>query len=182
MTRGTSSPSLDGKSTKFFVGGSTPYSHGLWWKRLGDGESGSRNLVLDIYYYLKTPSASGGLEFNANQSVGGKRYQFSVQCSYILKIWQVWDTYNGRWSKTAAPCTLAPAYKWQHVVFEFQRTSENKARFISINVDGKKMYIDKRFSPKGTSATSLGIHFQLNGNKYQTDYSAWVDKLKLTTF
>jgi hypothetical protein len=34
MTQNQSSPSLDDNSTKFAIGGTTPFSHGLWWKRL----------------------------------------------------------------------------------------------------------------------------------------------------
>src|SRR5882757_8762108 len=35
MAQFQTTPSLDGSSTEFFVGGSTPYGAALWWKQLG---------------------------------------------------------------------------------------------------------------------------------------------------
>ena len=179
MTQNQFSPSLDGNSTKFAItGGSVGFSHGLWWKRLGNGTA-TTHAVLDLYNYLKNPSASWGLEYNANQTVNYRRYQWSTQCSYGMGIWRVWDTYNGHWVDTSVPCKRPAAYTWQHIVWEFARSS-GKAVFVSVTVNGQKYYVNKSFSSKSSStANSLGVHFQLNGNQDETPYAAWVDKLTL---
>src|SRR5437588_4491528 len=47
MTQRISSPSLDGNSAKFWLGGKTPYSDVIWWKDLG-GKQAS-NFSYDLY-------------------------------------------------------------------------------------------------------------------------------------
>jgi hypothetical protein len=176
MKRPISSPSLDGASAKFSIGGTVPFSHGLWWRRMSSDGTASR-FVLDMYYYMKNPSSSQGLEFAANQSMGGKWYKFSTQCSFARKIWRVWDSANRKWVSTSLACNRPAAYKWNHVTFEYAR-QDGKAKFVSITVNGKKTYLNKGFWPRSNHAgTSTGIHFQLNGNSTQTDYSVWADRL-----
>src|SRR5262245_61604823 len=55
MLRGQSSPSLDGQSTKFSLGGTIPWSHALYYKRLSNNSTAT-NFIYDVYYYMKTPS------------------------------------------------------------------------------------------------------------------------------
>src|ERR671923_1998617 len=65
MLRGQSSPSLDGKSTKFFLGGTTPWSHALYYKRLSSNSTAT-HFIYDVYYYMKTPGNSSGMEFSVS--------------------------------------------------------------------------------------------------------------------
>src|SRR5437899_2888630 len=53
---GVSSPSMDGASRQFSIGGSRAYANALWWKQLG-ANAGASHFVYDLYYYIKTPSA-----------------------------------------------------------------------------------------------------------------------------
>jgi len=178
MTQNISSPSLDGDATRFWIGGSTPFSHGLWWRRMSSNTSVS-HFIFDMYYYMKDPGASQGLEFAANQSKDNKWYKFSTQCSFGSAKWRVWDSANSHWVDTGITCSRPTAYKWNHVVFEYSR-SDGKANFISISINGVKHYVNKSFYPQSkTSSGSVGIHFQLDGNSVQTDYSVWTDKIKL---
>jgi hypothetical protein len=178
MKQGVSSPSLDGKSAQFFVGGTTPFSHGLWWRRMSSDSTATR-FTLDMYYYMPNPGASQGLEFAANQASGGKWYKFSTQCSFAGSRWRVWDTLNSKWVDTGIACTRPPAYTWQHVTFEYARTG-GQAKFLSITVNGKTFYVNKGFSPKSLSGSgSVGVHFQLDGNRTQDDYTVWMDKMSL---
>src|SRR3954463_5275931 len=59
-----SSPSKDGSSMKIFLGGSTPFSHSLLWRRMGSSTSAT-HFILDMNYYIDNPSNSQGLEFAA---------------------------------------------------------------------------------------------------------------------
>lgn len=182
MQQGISSPSLDGKSVQFNVGGSSPYGAALWWKQLG-GNSSVSNFVYDVYFYLKNPSASQALEFDLNQSQNGKKWIFGTQCDYKdHKDWDVWDSYNHAWIKTGIPCTAPQAYTWNHLVLEFQRTSDGKAKFIAVTLNGTKSYINKTFSPQGSSAYELNVAFQMDMNGSATDYSTWLDKVKLSAW
>src|SRR3954462_13871598 len=64
MKQNVSSPSLDGRSTQFFLGGSTAYSDAMWTKKLPISSTPLHHFVFDTYYYLKNPAAVQGLEFN----------------------------------------------------------------------------------------------------------------------
>src|SRR4051794_8165275 len=50
---GVSSPSMDGASRRFNIGGSTKYANALWWKQLG-ANAGASHFVYNLYYYTKT--------------------------------------------------------------------------------------------------------------------------------
>lgn len=180
MKQGVTSPSLDGKSAQFFLGGSTPYSNALWWKQLGANNSAS-HFVYDLYFYLKNPSAAQALEFDVNQSRYGKKFIFGTECDIKgTHRWRVYDPYNRRWRTTSITCSLPQAYKWHHLVLEFHRTSGGKTGFISVTINGRKHYINRSYSPRSSSAKEVNVAFQMDGNKYQTDYSVWLDKIKLT--
>ncbi len=176
ITQHQSSPSLDGSSTKVFLGGTTPFSHALMWRRMGSASSAT-HFVLDMYYTIGNPSASQGLEFNANQALSSAWYKFSTQCNLAGGTWRVWDSKNGGWVNTGIACTRPPANTWQHVILEYQR-SGGKAVFVAITLNGKKSYVNKSFYPQAKSGDgSVGIHFQVDGNSTQTDYTTWIDKI-----
>jgi hypothetical protein len=179
MTINQASPSMDGKSAVFFLGGTTPYSAALWWKQLG-GNSSVRNFVYDLYFYVKDPNASQALEFDVNQSLNGQKFIFGTQCDYKdHKDWDVWDTAGHAWIKTGIPCVTPQAYTWNHLVLEFQRTTGNKASFIAITLNGKKNYVNRSYYPQSANAYELNAAFQMDGNGSMTDYSVWLDKVRL---
>src|SRR5437899_3222479 len=83
MKQHVSSPSLDGSSTQFFLGGSTPYSDAIWWKKLPlstSTTSGLKHFIYDTYFYYKNASAVQGLEFNVTQYFYGKAFVYGIQC------------------------------------------------------------------------------------------------------
>ena len=182
MTQGRSSPSLDGNSTEFWLGGSTPYAAALWWKQLG-ANNGASNFVYDLYFYVKNPSAPQALEFDLNQSANGKKWIFGTQCDYKgHKDWDVWDTANHVWVKTGIACTPPVAYTWNHLVLQFQRTSNGMAKFVSVTLNGKTSYINRSYWPQGSGVQELNVAFQTDGNSSATNYSVWVDKIKMSAW
>jgi hypothetical protein len=62
--------------------------------------------------------------------------------------------------------------------FGWEITS-NKTHFISVTVDGVKHYVNQYHTPKPSSTPKLTVAFQMDGNKYMTNYT-WLDKVKLT--
>ncbi|HSE48102.1 MAG TPA: hypothetical protein VLA96_02730 [Terriglobales bacterium] len=177
---GVKSPSRDGNSRRFFLGGSTPYSNALWWKQLGPN-SGVRSFKYDLYYYIKNPSAAQALEFDVNQSVNGKKYIFGTECDFKgTKTWHVYDPYNRAWKTTSIACNVPKAYTWHHVVLEFKRRDDGKTGFLSVTINGSKHYFNRSYAPRSTSAREINVAFQMDGNKYQTDYTVWLDSVKLS--
>jgi hypothetical protein len=180
MLRGQGSPSLDGASTKFFLGGATPWSHALYYKRLSSNSTAT-NFIYDVYYYMKAPSASSGMEFSVSQRVGYKWYRVDTQCSFLNGNWRLWNNSSGHWYDTSVPCRRPAAYTWRHLIIEGKRAN-GKVVFVSITDAGKKYYLNKSFYPlsMSSSSSSVTMHFQLNGDRNQTDYSVWGDKFKVT--
>jgi hypothetical protein len=188
MTQGQSSPSLDGNSTRFWLGGSTPYSNALWWKQLvsesqADKNRSLKHFVYDAYFYLENPGAAQSLEWDANQFIDGKSYIMGTQCSYrSAGTWDVWDNIGERWISTGIACPPLQAYKWHHVEVEFERTWDNKLRYVSVSMNGMKHYLNRYYSPRSTSWSGITVNYQMDGNYKQEDYSTWVDKLTLRTW
>jgi len=188
------SPTMDGKSRQFHLGGSTPYSNALWAHRaVTDGSKvrAAKHFVYDTYVYYKNTRAAQGFEFNISQYYDGKAYVYGVQCDVRDSgVWEIsvpndyskpLTMTNMRWKSTGIPCPPLPTYKWNHVVIESERTWDNKVKFISITFNGVKKYINVAVSRRIAPSDWLGIniHFQINGNYQQEDYDVWMDKWAL---
>ncbi len=177
MTRFITSPSLGTKSTRYSIGGSKPYAAALWWKQLG-AKPNARNFVYDLYFYLKNPKASQALEFDVNQSVGGKKYIFGTECSIGRHEWDIWSA-KSHWIPTGISCPTPAAYKWHHLTLEFQRTTGGQVKFVSVTLDGTKKYFNRTYAPKSSGSRELNVAFQMDGNKVMTDYDSWLEKVSL---
>jgi hypothetical protein len=193
MKQGVSSPSMDGKSTEFHLGGKTPYSDAIWWKKLPvSNTSALRHFVYDTYFYYTNASAVQGLEFNITQYFGGKGFEYGMTCdvrnSHTWKM-SVANTASSKlsdmhWQSTGIACPAPPTNKWNHLILEFERTTDNRVHFIAVTLNGTKNYINK-YAYKRIAPSSWGgvtTHFQMNGNQRQDAYSVWLDKWNVTTW
>jgi hypothetical protein len=179
MTQFVKTPSRDGSSARFFLGGSTAYSNALWWKQLGP-KPAARRFVYDTWFYIKNPLASQALEFDVNQALSGKKYIFGTECSLKRHEWDIYDAYNHKWVNSGVACRTPAAYTWHHLVWEFERTTDNKVRFVAITMDGAKKYVNRSYSPRASKIKELNVAFQMDGISSQVDYEVWLDQLKLT--
>jgi hypothetical protein len=177
---GVSSPSMDGNSRRFNIGGSKAFANALWWKQLGANSSVS-HFVYDLYYYIKSPSAPQALEFDVNQSLNSKKFIFGTECDFAgTHTWHVYDPYDRHWVSTSIACTRPKAYTWNHVVLEFNRTSTGKTGFVSVSINGAKHYFSRAYAPRSSSAKEINVAFQMDMNGSHTSYGVWLDKVKLT--
>ncbi len=179
MTQLISTPSMDGKSAQFYVGGDTAYSQALWWKQLGSN-SAVKNFVYDLYFYVKDPNVPQALEFDVNQSTGGYKYIFGTECSLKQtgSPWRIWDPKAATWVNSGVTCAKPLAYSWNHLTWEMQRVG-TQVRYISVTLNGQKSYLNKYYYAKASSANEVNVAFQMDKNKYSTDYSVWLDKVSL---
>jgi hypothetical protein len=174
-------PSLTGSSSKFSIGGSKPYANALWWKQVG-ANSAAHNFTYDLYFYIKNPSVAQALEFDVNQSVGGHKYIFGTQCNIKgTGTWDVWSV-KTRWMSTGIPCHAPAAYTWHHLTWQFQRTSNNQVKFISVTLDGATHYVNRLYAPQSSGVNELNAAFQMDGNSSMTSYQVWLDKVTLTAW
>jgi hypothetical protein len=182
MAQFQTSPSLDGASAEFFVGGSTPYAAALWWKQLGPIDSVT-HFVYDMNFYLTDSTAPQALEFDVNQSVNGKKYIFGTECDFHgNQTWRVWDS-SLHWQDTGVSCAAAHSAKvWHSLRWEFERTSGGHTHFIAVTVDGVRKSVDRFYNPQASSVRELNLAFQMDGNSTMTDYKVWLDKVKLSVW
>jgi hypothetical protein len=179
MVQNQASPSLDGKSVKFSLGGTTPYSDALWWKQLGAVNTAT-SFKYDLYFYLTNPAAAQSLEFDSNQANGSRRWIFGTQCNIRNGgVWDVWGNANGSWISTGIPCTAPAAFVWHHLTWEFSRTS-TQVIFIGFTYDGVTHYVNRTYTAAASSVNELNVAFQMDGDYRQDAYSVWVDKISLT--
>jgi hypothetical protein len=181
-----SSPSQDGHSRQFYLGGSIPYSNVLFSKRLSGDPALIRSkhkFIYDAYFYYTNGPAAQALEFDINQHIDGKSYLWGTQCNIRAgHTWDIWDNLNKKWVSTGAYCPTPPTYTWNHVILEMERTSDNKVRYVSITFNGTKHYLNRYYSPRSNDWTGLTLNYQMDGNVRQEDYHTWLDNFKFTTW
>lgn len=175
------SPSQNGKSMQFFLGGSHPYSDAIWWKQLGANNSAT-HFQYDLDFYLTTPQDAEALEFDINQSNGPRKFIFGTQCN--IKgggVWDVWDTANGTWRSTGIGCSMPSAYTWHHLTWEVYRDS-SATHFVAVTLDGMKHYVNATYESKAVSANEINVAFQMDGDSAQHNYSAWLNYVTLSYY
>jgi hypothetical protein len=181
LVQNQASPSMDGKSAKFSISGTTPYSDALWWKQLG-ADSTKTNFKYDLYFYLTTPQNAQTLEFDANQGDGVHHFIYGTQCSIRNhKTWDTWDNATLSWKPTAVACAQPTAFVWHHLTWEFKRTATSTI-FVGFTYDGVTHYINRTSSAKLQNLKEIDVAIQLDGNSTMQSYSMWVDKMTLTAW
>src|SRR5215475_7179791 len=115
MVANQQSPSLSGQAARFDISGGTPYADSIWWKQLG-GDDAKTHFQYDLDFYLTAPQFAQALEFDVNQSSGGKKFIFATQCNIKAEgQWDVWDTAGNTWRPTGIACTAPTAFQWHHL-------------------------------------------------------------------
>ena len=182
VTSITGTPSLDGRSRMFSIASSHAFADAIWWKSMAGNDSKS-HFTYDFYFYIKNPGASEALEFDVNQSAGGRRYVYGTQCGINYDHqWDVWDTAGGHWVKTGVPCTGVQAYAWNHVTWEFSR-SNGQIHFIAVTLNGNKSYVNRTYNSKAWGGGGeLNVAFQMDQTGSHTTFDVWLDKITVTQY
>jgi len=190
-TPNISSPSMDGISTKTVYGGGTVQWADVLWNNHIVGSFSSQglpdynhtlvptihNFTYDVYFWVKDASVSQAMEFDINQFTGGLSFIWGHECRIAGgHEWDVYDNTHHKWVPTGVPCSpLSGA--WNHLVINVQRTSSNQLLYRSITLNGNTATINHYESPNTTSWNGITINYQLDGNRYGTPYTVYLDKL-----
>jgi len=196
MAQNISSPSMDGKAAKYTIAGSIAYADALWNNHLiGDLSSQGmpdsnhtlvptlHNFTYDTYFYGSNLALSENIEFDIAQYFNDMGFMFGTQCQIVNgSVWGIWDNVNGRWVSTKAPCKPL-SNSWNHVVIQFQRTSDNQLLYKSITLNGVTTTLNAKY-PHFSAPGWWGIvvNFQLDGNYKMADYSVYLDKLNISYY
>jgi hypothetical protein len=179
MTEGQSTPSMDGKSAKFAMGGPTPYSNMLYYNPIAGGNNVS-HFTYDLYFYVDNPAAPQALEFDLNQTFGGTRWVWGSECNFNgTGKWDIWDDING-WKATTVDCNTFPANTWIHLVWNVERVGD-QVHYISLTVGDQTYNIDTYYSAQPDwTLEEIDCAFQMDGNYEQEPYNVWLDEVKVT--
>jgi len=174
------SPSRDGSSSKFDIGGPTPYSNALWWRTLAPNNNAT-HFVYDLWFYIDRAELPEALEFDVNQSFGGTRWVYGTECSYKDKgKWDVWDGPSHHWVTTKVPCPQVSSNTWHHLVWQFERVN-GQVHYISVTVDGNTSPVDMYLGAESNFAgDGVDVAFQMDGDSQQNPYNVWLDQVTLT--
>jgi len=187
MTQSQSSPAMDGNSTKFSIGPSSPdcpgYCNMLYFNPVAGGNNVS-HFTYDLYFYIDNPTAPQALEFDINQTFGGNRWVWGSECNFKGDgVWDIWnDAPATGWEPTTIPCTPFPANTWIHLVWQVERVA-NQVHYISLTV-GDQTYNVDTYYPYQQSWTLEEIDnaFQMDLDQPGTPYNVWLDQVTLTAY
>jgi hypothetical protein len=180
-TLNVASPSLDGASTQFWLGGSTPYSNALFTNHLG-GRAGASNFILDFDFYIADATAAQAMEFDIFYGRDGLKNYFLTECDtngMYAGTWQVQNIQLDTWIHTGLPCHVN-SNAWNHVTLEFDREVDGNTRFITAAMNGDTQYVNQIYAALQDSSFEMTTGVQLDGNSRQTNFSIWVDRMSIT--
>lgn len=179
LTPNQSSPSMDGKSAQFSMGGPTAYSNVLYFNPIAGGNNVSQ-FTYDLYFYIDNPNAAQALEFDLNQTYGGNRWVWGSECNFNGSgKWDIWDDING-WEPTIYDCKPFPANTWIHLVWKVERVG-SQVHYISLTVGDQTYNVDTYYpNQPNWTLEEIDTAFQMDGNYKQEPYNVWLDKVQLT--
>ena len=194
MTQGSSSPSVSGKSTVFWLGGTKPYSDALWNNHLIGPNSSQgifdtdqsktsslHDFTYDVDFYGDHLELSEALEFDINQFFGNKGFVFGHECVMANEDqWKIWDESKHEWVPTGIPCHPKSG-EWNHLTLKVHRTSDDHTKYESITLNGKTSTLNWTFE-NGSSPGWYGVvvNFQMDGYYKQVSYKVYLDNLNIT--
>jgi hypothetical protein len=181
LAQGIASPSQSGASARFqLLPGTRPFGGALWFKNLGTANNAT-HFVYDLSFYMDNPSAPQALEFNVSQSAGGSHYDFSTQCDLVgQRVWRVWDPVKKSWAASSVPCVQPPPNTWNHLVWEFERSSSGQVVFSAVTLNGNRGEVNMIMPHTADAQSGIDIAFQADANQTATPFSVWLDKITLT--
>jgi hypothetical protein len=195
MNQHDSALSLDGNSTQFNLGGTTPYSDALWSNPvLGQGNLQGlndpshvllptlHNFTLDTYVYVTDLAVTQDLEFDINWYMNGVGLEWGTQCNHLADgSWDIWDNVDAKWFSTGIPCALNNS-AWNHVVLQVQRESNNDLLYQTITVNGVVNNINQIVAPFPVPSGWYGmtVNYQMDGNSKQAANTTYLDKTNFT--
>ncbi|MEO8725151.1 MAG: hypothetical protein ABI383_03430 [Acidobacteriaceae bacterium] len=183
ITQHLRSPSLDGSSTQYWLGGggSHPYSNALFFKPLG-GRNGATSFTLDFNFWIANASVAQGIEMDIFYARNGKKNFFLTECDsrgQHAGTWQVSDAVHDSWQHTGLPCHVR-SYAWNHVTLQFLRQSDGNTRFVSVSMNGQTQYVNRTYAGANDGSFQMNAAVQLDGDEHQDNYSIYTDDMKIT--
>ena len=194
MTKNITSPSTDGHATQFWIGGSKPYSAGLFSNPvMGQGSTllpdtahtlipTLHNFTYDAWFFVTDAAVTQSLEFDVNMYLNSVGMEWGTQCNHLADgDWDIWNNVDAKWVSTGAPCKLVNN-AWNHVTITVQRESNNDLLYKTISLNGTTYTINQTYAPFGVPSGWYGmtVNYQMDGDYKMDGYSTYLDNFTLT--
>lgn len=195
MYQHESAISQSGDATQFNAGGKEGYADVLWsYPFIGDGARNGlgdhdhklmptlHNFTMDESVFVTNLPVTQSVELDINMFMGGVGMEWGTQCNHLGDgMWDIWDNVNAHWTATNAPCQLNQN-AWNHVVIQVQRQDNNDLLYQSITVNGKVYQINRTMAPFQVPHQwwGMNVNFQMDGDKYSSWNTAYLDNLNVT--
>jgi hypothetical protein len=195
MSQHQQSPALSGNSTRFDLGGTTPYSDVLWslpligqfsTQGLPDNSQtllpSLHNFIYDAWFYDSNAPATQALEFDVSMYMNGIGMIWGQQCRIAGgNEWDIWDNVNAAWIPTGIACNPVIG-GWNHVIIQGQREADNSLLFQSISLNGTVNAVNKTYPPFTVPQSWYGVtvNYQMDGNFAQAADTTYLDNFTLT--
>jgi Bacterial Ig domain len=185
MTRGITSPSMDGSASKFSISGPA-YSNGYWY--VGHQAAPSRGMQylayqFDLYIPSGYENAPQAIEFECQQRLNGWTYNFAWQAEYPTNVWRVFNYALRKWESTRIGLNRFTPGVWHHIMAEFHTDPIKHVVYHDVlTIDGVRHAANIVHSAKSTggSANYLTNAFQLDLNGRGTPYHVYVDRMSVS--
>ena len=183
MTRGITSPNLDGSSTEFWIGGPHPFKNAYWFIEHSGSPSKPLSYLryeFDIYVPSDAAKAPQAIEFECQQKAEGFIYNFAWQADYADHEWRIFNYKAHRWERTGMAFGGFLPDRWHHVVAEFHSESGTVVH-DALTIDGVRRNVGIRHEAKRSGRGHyLTNAFQLDLNGDASAYKVYVDRMTVT--
>ncbi len=183
MERGLTSPSMDGSSTQFKIGGSHPYKNAYWYIKHYDTPSKPLSYLkyeFELYIpsgFANTPQA---IEFECQQKASGHTYNFAWQADYGSHQWRIFNYAARRWESSGLSFAGLTPGTWHHVIAEFHADGTQVVH-DALTIDGTRRVVNIRHQARASSRGEyLTNAFQLDLDGAPTGYHVYVDAMSIT--
>ncbi|HZS26286.1 MAG TPA: alkaline phosphatase family protein [Candidatus Angelobacter sp.] len=174
------SPSLSRNAAKFSISGHA-YSNGYWYHENSVANKTFSYLAYDFDIYIPKgyENSPQGIEFEVQQRINGRLYNYSWQALYSGNVWRTFDYGSKRWiASPIAYHRLSPGV-WHHIRSEYH-TEGSKSVHDALTIDGVRSAVRIVHNSVATSGQELENAFQLDLNSSGWPVQVYVDNMKVT--
>lgn len=180
MVQHVGSPSLSGNAAKFSISG-RPYTNGFWYHENAVVNKTFSYLAYDFDIFIPAgyENSPQAIEFEVQQRINGRLYNFAWQALYTGNIWRTFDYATKKWVSSGVPYRRLTPGVWHHIRAEYH-TEGSQSVHDAITVDGVRSAVRIVHNSVATSGQELENAFQLDLNGSGAPVQVFVDNMKVT--
>ncbi|MCU1332569.1 MAG: phosphoesterase [Candidatus Angelobacter sp.] len=180
MIQNVTSPTLTGHAAKFSISG-RPFTNAFWYHENPAINKTFSYLAYEFNIFIPRgfENSPQAIEFEVQQRINGRLYNFAWQALYPGNIWRTFDYATKSWKSSSVPYRRLTPGVWHHILAEYH-TEGGVSVHDAITVDGLRTPVRIVHNSVATSGTELENAFQLDLNSSGAPVQVYVDNMKVT--